>query len=598
MNKPLLAAALLAASAIASAQEAALSPIVVTASRTAQTVDESLAPVSVITREDIDRLQPQSMIDLLRLQPGIDVASTGGPGAPTSVFMRGTNSDHTLVLIDGVRANSSSTGGFAWQHLDPAQIERIEIVRGPRAALYGSDAIGGVVQIFTRKPAGATAGIEYGSNNTRDLQLGYGGGARIRYHFLGSFSDSDGYPSRTVSEQDHGYENKSLSAGINAQLWQDARFSLDGWLSKSDLEYDNDIYDPNTFLPIGVSEHTLKTENRVLNARLEDRVTNHWDYSFQLGNAVDKTKADSGEITTRRLSADWQNNFALTSAQTLILGLNYYHDKVDSDDWDVYNETANNRAAFISHLSRFYNFDLELSARRDHHSEFGGRTTGNAALGAQLASHVRAVISHGTAFKAPTFNDLYSPGYGNPDLDPEHSRSTEFSLRYTPGQHRFAANFFYTEVDKLIVYESVAPWSKANIDEALLRGVELEYGVDAGPWRLQANATIQRAYDRSDDSRLLRRPEKKFNLFTGYRFDNGTHLNLETILVGAREDVGAARLGGYGLANLSARFPLAPGFSVEGRIENVFDKDYAFAEGYNTPERAYYVGLRYQPSTR
>lgn len=583
----LAAAVAVALPSLAAAQEVSLPPIVVTASRTAQTVDEALAAVTVVTREDIERLQPQTLLELLRLQPGVDITRAGAPGAPNSVFLRGTNSDHTLVLIDGIRANSASTGGFAWQSLEPAQIERIEIVRGPRAALYGADAIGGVVQIFTRKPSGANASASYGSNNTSNLQLGYGGGERVRYRLQGSFVKSDGIPARTVSEQDHGYENRSLSAGLDMPLWGDARLSLDGWINRGESEYDSGS-------PGAIVEDKLETENRTLNVRLDDSITKVWHHSLQIGHAYDENKNSSGEITTKRVTADWQNTLALTKFQTLIFGVNYYHDAVDSQSWSIYDETADNKAGFISLLSQIGIVDLELSARHDKHSEYGSKTTGSAAIGVEVLTDVRLSLSHGTAFKAPTFNDLYAPDSGNPNLEPEESKTTELGLRISKGAQRFGINLFHTEVDDLISSEPVAPWRRINIDEARMRGVELQYAFNTSVLRFGANATLQQARDRSNDSRLLLRPERKLSMQIGRDFHNGAAINADAILVGERYAYGPTRLPGYGLLNLSASYPLVRELRVFGRIENALDKDYQTVADYNTLERTFYLGLSYK----
>lgn len=580
---------------LAAAQDVTLPPIVVTASRTAQTVDEALVSVSVITREDIERQQPQTLVELLRLQPGVDIVRTGAPGAATSVFMRGTNSDHTLVLIDGIRASSASTGVFAWQSLEPNQIERIEIVRGPRAALYGADAIGGVIQIFTRKPDGPSASVSYGSNNTSNVQLGYGGGERVRYRLQGSFANSDGIPSRTVSEQDHGYKNRSLSAGLDMPLWGDARLSLDSWINRGTSEYDIDEYDTN-FIPIGVIEQELKTENRTISARLDDAITKIWQHSLQIGHAYDENKSDDGDIITKRISADWQNTFALTEAQTLLFGANFYHDAVESQSWDVYDETANNKAGFISHLTEVGPVDLELSARYDKHSEYDGKATGSAAVGVEVLSGLRLLLSHGTAFKAPTFNDLYSPGFGNPDLKPEKSRTTELGLRLVTGNHRLAASVFQTSIDDLINYGPSLTSQKENVDEARIRGVELEYAISDGRLDYSVNATWQQARDRSDDSRLLRRPDRKLSMMIGRTFHNGANIHADGLLVSTSADTGSVELPGYGVLNFSASYPLGHGLRLFSRIENALDKEYEVARGYNMLERAFYLGLSYAPS--
>ncbi|RFA33930.1 hypothetical protein CAL65_16425 [Alkalilimnicola ehrlichii] len=417
MQKNRLTAAMILAGAVpfTAFAEQQLEPVVVTPGRTAQTMDESLAAVSVITREDIERIQPPTLTELLRLQPGIDVVRSGSFGTNTSVFLRGTNSNHTLVLIDGVRASSATTGQFAWESVDPAQIERIEIVRGPRAALYGSEAIGGVIQIFTREPQGITARAEYGSFNTRRVDVGYGGGDTIRYHINGSWVDTDGFPPQRSDTEDRGYTNRSVNGGITAPLWGEATASLTGWVSQGDLEFSN-----------GEQE----TENRAINFRFEDQLMTNWFHSLQISYALDELTtagAQRNKITTHRRSIDWQNNFALTDRQMIISGVNYYKDHGRNRNLAAgvldFDESASNYGIFASYLGNFDFATFEVSARHDDHEEFGGETTGSTAIGIPIAPNTQLRLSYGTAFKAPTLNNLYHPGFGgfwggNLDLEP------------------------------------------------------------------------------------------------------------------------------------------------------------------------------------
>lgn len=279
--------------------------VIVTATRVAETTDESLASVTVIDRATLDRSQPKDMAEVLRMVPGIDIARTGGPGSDTSIFLRGSNSNHVLVLIDGVRASSATTGAFSWQHLQPALIERIEVVRGPRAALYGSDAIGGVIQIFTRKVSSPFVRLEAGSFGTRSLQAGIGGGDRVRFHINAEQRETDGFSAQnsnggSYDPDDDGAENISFNAGMNIDVSAATQLSLVIWRSASDVEFDSG---------------TQESINQTFQTRLIHSVNDLWIQTLTLGHTVDELETRSSSPSaaeTRRISFDWQNDIALS----------------------------------------------------------------------------------------------------------------------------------------------------------------------------------------------------------------------------------------------------------------------------------------------
>lgn len=592
---------LLAAAGSAVAETEVLDPIVVTANRVAQSADQSMAPVSVITRADIQRLQPQSMLDLLRLQPGVDVVRSGGLAGGVSLFLRGTESDHTLVLIDGVRASSATTGQFEWRSLDPAQVERIEIVRGPRASLYGSEAIGGVVQIFTRRPQGFSAQVEAGAHDSRRLSLGYGGeSGALRYDLVLASAHSDGIDATLAPSNPDldGYTERSLGARLGYRLSADTELSLAAWLGQTASEYDQGEID-------GL--------NAVLDLGLEQTLSARWSHRLQLGYAHDRSDTDSAfpsEITTRRLSADWQHDYALSDRQLLVAGLSLRRDEGENYDpaarSTAFDEAITNKAAFLSWLGNFGAHDFEAALRVDDNDAFGTHSTGSLAWGYDVAPRWRLTAAYGTAFKAPNLNELYHPGFddwfspgtlifaGNPDLQPERSRSAELGLRYRPSPaHSIDAQLFYTKVDQLIANSSTYPFPASNVDEARIQGLELTYIGRGERWFWQAALTVQEARDASDDSRLLRRPDEKLALLLGRDLGAG-HVQLDAVLVGERLDFNG-ELDGYGLLNLSASYPLGHGFALTGRVENLTDTEYEEVSGYRTLGRSLYLGLRYAP---
>lgn len=582
--------------AVAAAQS--VSPIVVTASRTAETADQALAPVSVITREDIERRQPPTVLELLRTEAGVNVARNGGPGAATSVFLRGTNPDHVLVLIDGVRANSAIDGTFDWQSLDPAQIERIEIVRGPRSTLYGSSAIGGVIQIFTRKPTGFTQRIAGGSHGTRSAQVGFGGGERTTYRVNATHYETNGISARNspapfapaFDPDDDGYENQSLSAGLSAPLGDSGELGADGWLSRSDSEFDD-----------GTHEST----NAAANVRAGFAVNDAWYQSLRLGYALDEMKtAEAGtewRLESRNTTADWKNEVVVGQDTLLIVGADYFLGRAEnvneSADITEIDETVTNRAGYLSWRSGLPVGDIQLGARYDDHSEFGNRTTGQVAWGKDLASGTRLLASYGTAFKAPTIQDLYWPASpwtaGNPDLEPEESANTELELRQTVGDGQLTFGLFRNRITNLIDWapNAAGTWQPSNIDDVLIRGVEAGLKWSGATWSAGANATYLDTENVETGEALERRPERKVSVTTTRTFANGGAVTVDVLGVDERRD-GAETLPGYGLLNLAAQLPLMKGLQLEGRIENAGDKEYELASGFNALGRVYYVGLR------
>jgi len=586
---------LLSATGAAQPQVTDLAPIIVSASRDAEPAAEALASVSVIDREDIERQQPQSVLDLLRTQAGIDISTNGGLGSVSSVFMRGAESDQVLVLVDGVRAASSTAGLFSFQQLNPAQIERIEIVRGPRASLYGSDAIGGVIQVFTRKLDGPSASIEGGSYDTYRAQAGYGGGGdTVRYSVNGAYVDSDGFSASNekagefvFDPDDDGYDEASVTASLDATLSERANLSVNGWHSDGKLELDQGLTD---------------TRNSTIGLNLDFDTLPGWQQSFGFGYARDDQATDfSGFFSsaeTDRVTFNWQNELSLGAAHQLTLGADYYRDAgLYADDSSAYDEDANDIGVYANLRSTFGRNDVQLGLRYDEHSEFGGHTTGQLALGRQLTESLRGFAAFGTAFRAPSLNDLFFPNFSNPELDPERSHSTELGVQFQPSAgHLFTADMFYTEIDDLIA-SNPPEFIPFNVEEATIKGLELGYaGSIATVWNLSANVTLQDARNDTDDTELVRRPDRKAAFGLARNFSNGGSIYTEVLLSGDRTDVGDVSLPGYGIVNLSLQYPLLDSLFAEARVENLLDKEYELASGFNTSDRAGYVGLRYTPA--
>lgn len=597
MLKPALPAfALAAACAAAHAQTVTDQPeVVVTASRVATTVDATLADVSVITRADIDASGAPDLYELLRTQTGVDIARSGGPGQQTAVFLRGGNSNHVLVLIDGVRAASANTGGIDWSQLPLDAVERIEIVRGPRASYWGSDAIGGVIQIFTRKLDGPRAAVRYGSYQDASGSAGIGqwgeqGGFSVQAglrHVTGfSAQNPQGF---SFNPDDDGYRNKNLAA---QGAWRLGTQLVSATLLRSDGENDFDQGRSNVIeQSAGVS--------------LDGTLADGWTHRLSFGSERDSLRTPDffSLAKSHRESLTWQNTFALTAQQRLIAGLEYVREHGENRDTyaDVvqFADSRHNAAAFAGWQGGAGRFDWELAARRDQNSEFGGATTGSAALGLRLTDWVRLTGSWGKAFRGPSLSEQFSPGYGglfagNPDLKPERSHSGELALELTPTPALRAKLAAYrTDVSDLIDFTG-PNFQAENTARARIDGAELEFDWHTGAWTVGANATWQHARDAVTDAPLLRRPRRKGDLLLTRAFGERVDVGVELVAASPSPDFGGD-LPGYTIVNARLGIALAPAWHLQLRAENLGDRDYTPIRGFNTAGRSGWIELAWQP---
>ncbi|MFA9440021.1 TonB-dependent vitamin B12 receptor [Uliginosibacterium sp. sgz301328] len=604
MKYPLLpAAVLLGATQASMAQRAPqqLDPIIVTADRVARTADETLASVTVITREDIERQQAVSVPDALRGVPGVTLSNTGGRGKATSVFLRGTNSDHTLVLIDGMKIGSATTGAAALQDLPIELIDRIEVVRGPRASLYGSEAIGGVIQIFTRKggtPDGGwrpTFSIGGGSRSTGEVAATAAVGTDKAWLNAGISADTtnginacEGTSSGCfANEPDRdGYNNQSYNLRGGYRFSRSLDADVQFMQAHSNNEFDG-----------GFQNHSTNVQ-QVASATLRYHPVDLWKSSLTVGQTQDRSKSYyysdfASRFLTRTDQVSWQNDFAINNDHMVTVGLDYQNDHVSSDT--AYTVTSrDNKAIFAQYLGSFGASDVQLSARNDDNEQFGNHATGSAAFGYTFSPALRLTANVGTAFKAPTFNQLYYPGYGTPDLKPEKSKSFELGASGKFAQtSNWSLNAYQTQVDDLI-----AGYPLANIAKARIRGVEATLGTQLAGTQFTLFATYVDPKDDSggaNDGKLLpRRPKQSARLDIDHDFGRWS---LGGSLYGAGKSYDDAanktKLGGYGTVDLRAEYELTKTWRVQGRIENLFDKRHQTAYYYNQPGFGAFITLRY-----
>ena len=589
-----------------------LDQVVVTATRTARTQDDTLASVTVIDRARIERLHPASLVTLLRGEAGISIGNNGGAGKLSSVFVRGTEADHVLVLVDGVRMGSVSAGLTAFQDIPVEQIERIEIVRGPFSSLYGSEAIGGVIQVFTRRPQGAfapNASLSAGSFGTLRASAGVAGQAGAGwYAFNAAHEHTDGidalrdnpanpFDDAGIDSDRDGYRNDSITAQAGY------RFS-DAWDADAKVfraegrnEYDGSFANVSKVVQQAVSARLgfTPSDTLAMTARVAQSRDLADDYSGD-------TRASS--FNTRRGQGSLQADIGLGERRGLLtVGFDWLRDTVDGTTaFDL--DQRISRGVFGQWQGDFGAHAVQLAARRDDDDQFGGKTTGSALWGRDLTGALRLTASYGTAYKAPSFNDLYFPGYGNPNLTPETSRSVEVGLRGTHGTARWGVQAFETRVDDLIAYDATLvdaahPFGQPNnIDQARIRGVEATGNATLAGWDVQAALTWLDPRNRSagfnEDNLLPRRArrtgrvdlDRSFGAFSvgGSVFASGDRY----------DDPGnATRLGGYALLDLRAGWAFHRDWSLQAGVANVADRDYETAAYYRQPGRAYTLTLRY-----
>ncbi|MCX7556125.1 TonB-dependent receptor [Xanthomonadaceae bacterium JHOS43] len=569
--------------------------VVVTASRVPVAADDVLAAVDVIERDQIEAAGTQDVVDLLRRVPGVDIVRGGGIGQQASVFIRGTNSNHALVLIDGVRVGALGTGAYAWEHLPLAQIDRIEVVRGPRAAQWGADALGGVVQIFTRRDVAPHASLQRGNHDTQGVSAGIGkrgerGGVGIHAGWLETRGQNATAPGNWSFDPDR--DGARLR---NVTLHGDLALGTQR-LEAMLLHADNDI---------DFDQGQSNTRQDVQSLALFGQLGAQWQHRLTLGGSRDRLDTPSSFIVYRshRRQADWQHTLSHGRRGETTLGLAWLDERgeqVDTFGGDaVYAQSRSTRSVFAGWRGRAGSQALELSGRHDDNSIYGTSTSFGAAWAWDMGSVARLSASWGEGFRAPTMNEFYSPGWGgwyagNPQLAPERSESQELALRVTPGgASKYELRVFRNDIDELIDF-SGAQAQAINIARARIDGVEVTWQWEGAAWQLESNATWQDPSSRDTGEALLRRPSRKATALLERRFDGGVRVGVEGVAASDRPDYGGVKLGGYGLLALRASVPVVSGWTLVARVDNLLDRDYTLIDGYHTPDATVLVTLRWQ----
>ena len=588
--KIILSAVFVSAS-FASQAETKLKPVV-TASRIAQSTDQTLAAVTVITREEINHSQSQTVADILRERvPGMDFLTAGGSGHVTSAFLRGTSSDQLLFIVDGNIMSSATTGAAQLELISLAQVERIEIIRGPRSALYGSEAIGGVIQVFTKSDGNQyNASITYGSDNTQAATVGSNiSKGNTQLNISASHYKTKGFDvANDIENDDDGHSNNSANINVRQKIGQSSNVHAGVLYAKSETEFDNNSFD-------NISDSIQQSYTLGFDTRPSD----DWSTSFDAGQSKDRLDTDGYNedfdpmtwmplgtysfsntlFETKRDQARWQNELSFGETGQLAFGVDYINDKVESTTSFAETE-RDNKGLYALIQDKFGKHQLQLSGRVDDNEAFGTHRTGNVAWSYDMTGETQVSLSHGTAFIAPSFNDLYFVDTvyffynGNPDLEPEVSRSTELGFTGNHGWGQWEVRTYQTLVKDLIGYGATG--SLENVSRAKINGAEFEISGNLADWDSQLNLSVIDPTNEDTNNILQGRAKRtlKMNIakkFDSYRF--GAHVLAQSSRFADTSNT--VELAGYAIVNLSVEKSIDKHWTLQARLDNILDKEYS-----------------------
>jgi vitamin B12 transporter len=616
MNKTIIAtlvALTFTPSAHAVEKNIELDDVVVTATRTLQPRESVVADVTVIKQAEIERAGQSNLVDLLQMQHGLEISTTGGAGKTANIFLRGASSNHTLVLVDGMRIQSATAGATTLENLPLSQIERIEILRGPATSLYGQDAIGGVIQLFTKKGESGVhtyASVGYGTYDTKKGAAGINGKVNNTSFALNlSSEDTDGFSAfdtnNATVKDDDGYRNVSVSGNLSHEIVKGHTVGIQFLNSDGATQFDNRFNATNFNSRAEIKQQAASIFSK-------NQFTDFWLSNFRIGFTKDKLDSldefgapVASQFDTKQTQYNWQNDITLPVG-TLTLMFDRLEEKVTSST--EYNKTKRTNNAYVaSYLAQVNAHTLHASLRRDNNSSFGQQTTGGLGYGYEINDYWKVTASYGSAFKAPTFNDLYFPDFfgfatSNPDLVPEKSDNIEASLRYAAENTQASVTVYENKVRNLIALD--ANFIPFNASKATLQGITLAASHQYDHWQVGASADIQSPRIDDTDNLLVRRANRIGKLNVAYQASNW-RVGGEMVSTSKRynDTANLQSIAGYTIFNLTTEYQINAAWKVNARLNNLFDKDYALAyEGnpsttgyvYNTPGSNLFVSLKWQ----
>jgi vitamin B12 transporter len=614
-NTLLLISSFFSAIAFAEAPSYKLEPVVVTATRTLQSLEQNIAPVIVISTQEIEQSQAKDVADLLRLHAGLEMGRNGGPGQASSVFIRGTDSDHVLLMIDGVKVNPGTIGGPTWQFISPHMVERIEIVKGPRSSLYGSEAIGGVVNIITKKAVQGHqwhAAAEFGAQSSKKYIGSYHGKQNaIRLGINGEWFATDGFPPRVTQEFSGAYKNTSVD-GYFGYTAKNFDLELATWQARGNTQYvgldenfseipkDQDFKNNTTSLTVKYRlnnwNQTLKLSNIVNNIR-QNQISRTIDFTnFSLIESWDFSN-------TTRNTLDWQNDIKIGNHHLLTAGLYLSKENTASMSFGTdYDENTLNNAVYAQDISKIGSHQIVIAGRLTDHEDFGTEGSYNIDYGWSLNRSLNLLAGIGKGFRAPNASERFGFA-GNPNLKPETSQNIEFGLKYKfKKSHYGSISLFQNEIKNLIKYFDAdgffgpQPGQMENIGRARIRGVELSYNYQLQAFSFYLEGVFQNPQDRDNKQLLLRRAKRNFTGRFSYN-RNSTTSGIEALYSSSREDIDdlgdRVELPSYGVVNLFMTNKLDDNWGLSLKVDNLFDKEYQLVYGYNTQGLLALIQIRY-----
>ncbi len=593
-----------------------LAQSVVTATRVATPITDVIADVSVIDRATLELAGQSSLRDLLSQLPGVQMTTNGSYRSTTGIFLRGASTSQTLVLIDGVRVGSATSGGASFENMPLSRIERIEVLRGAASALYGSDAVGGVIQVFTREASQglqADANIGLGTDGQQQAGAAVRGTSGLLGYSLGvsrekasGISVISNPAASSYNPDDDGFNAASVDAKLTAKLSREHALSLSLLYNENEYQFDGTPF-PN---PLGLTRLTTDARSSIklnhASFKWDAQWLAQWHSTLTLGNSDEQSLGDyfrisdgawggSTKFNTSRRQATWQNDIALDK-DVLSLMVENRNESVNSST--AYTVTSRDvRSALVSYAFNRPVWNALLVARNDDNSQFGNFNNWAASGGYRITESVRAVASVGTSFQAPSFNQLYFPGFGNTALVPQKNRATELGMKYRSGDVSMGAVVYNNDIQGFIV-----PVNNVQSSLAVLRGITLSGDVHSGDTRysLSYDYADPRSYSTnpaSNDLRLVRVARNVFNARVNHRMGDVGVFG-EVKVSGDREDnnltfSGRDILPGYTVLNLGLNYQVQRNVSVLARINNVTDEKYMLANTYSTPGRNVFVSLNW-----
>ena len=562
--------------------------LIVTATKSELSADQIIAPVVVIDQLDIELSGVNGIAELLSSVAGINISTNGGPGQLTSIFVQGSNSNQVLILVDGIAINDSATGIASIQNIHPDMIEKIEIVKSPRASLYGSNAVGGVIHVFTkRNQEGVNIGFKSGSDNTKVTNifasrevLNGRMGLQLNHY------DTAGFPSKEGSNINSAHDNRSVK-GFFDQQWGSSTLKASVWNSQGTTDYLDFFFNP-------ISQDF---DNTAVSLNFDQKKNETWSSSLHLGINKDfLDQNDSNDFNhSKKFILEWKNNLKWNPNNQLLAGITFENEEFEASNYGLgIDSDMSNRAVFLENIFLSGKNQFLIALRLNNKENIEDKISWNLEYGYRLNSKTRLLFSAGKAHRNPSSFDLYGFG-GNPLLRPEYSKKISVGLNYQPNSStNFDLRYFDNRIKDLVAF-NYSDFKLYNIEESKTSGFDVIFEKDINNWILSLNATLQDPKNLTTSTQLLRRPKNSMNMGLRRTFNKLTiNLNLEKN--SSRNDFGDVVLGAYTLANASIQYRLNTNWIFNGSITNLGNEKYTLANGYMTPDRKINIGFVYFPN--